>query len=133
MNSTSNETNTPTRPSGPEDPWVESGALVYVAITVAVCAAVIMCCTWFLTTNETTKAIWKKYFDNKTKYNEISHDEEEEIELRPNKSPQDSDNDEEDISASAASKSSSRDVFTLEDEESDEDINLEALEPKDAV
>lgn len=104
MNLTSNETNS--RPT-PEDPWVESGALVYVAITVAVCAAVIMCCTWFLTTNETSKAIWKKYFRNVSKYNEIFHEEEEEIELRPNKSPQGSDEE--------SSKTSSSDVFTLED------------------
>ena len=112
MNLTSNETNT--RPV-PEDPWVESGALVYVAMTVAVCAAVIMCCTWFLTTNETSKAIWKKYFRNVSKYNEISHDEEEEIELRPNKSPQDSDEDIEESSKEESSTHVSSDVFTLED------------------
>lgn len=111
MNLTSNETNT--RPV-PEDPWVESGALVYVAMTVAVCAAVIMCCTWFLTTNETSKAIWKKYFRNVSKYNEISHDEEEEIELRPNKSPQHSDEDIEESSKTSSPHVSS-DVFTLED------------------
>lgn len=29
------------------DPWVESGAMVYVALTVATFSAVIMCCTWF--------------------------------------------------------------------------------------
>lgn len=111
MNLTSNETNT--RPV-PEDPWVESGALVYVAMTVAVCAAVIMCCTWFLTTNETSKAIWKKYFRNVSKYNEIYHAEEEEIELRPNKSPQDSDEDIEESSKTSSPHGSS-DVFTLED------------------
>lgn len=108
MNLTSNETNT--RPV-PKDPWVESGALVYVAMTVAVCAAIIMCCTWFLTTNESSKAIWKKYFRNVSKYNEISHDEEEEIELRPNKSPQDS----EEESSKTSSPNGSSDVFTLED------------------
>lgn len=30
------------------DPWVESGAMVYVALTVATLSAVIMCCTWFI-------------------------------------------------------------------------------------
>ena len=30
------------------DPWVESGAMVYVALTVASMSAVIMCCVWFL-------------------------------------------------------------------------------------
>jgi len=30
------------------DPWVESGAMVYVALTVATLSAVIMCCVWFV-------------------------------------------------------------------------------------
>ena len=114
MNSTSNETSNPT---SHEDPWVESGALVYVAMTVAVCAAVIMCCTWFLTSNETSKALLDKYCRKTTKYSEINHDEEEEIELRPNRSPQDSDEE----SREESSKSPDKDVFTLEDLSEDED------------
>lgn len=31
------------------DPWAESGAMLYVAMSVAIFSAVIMCCTWFLT------------------------------------------------------------------------------------
>ena len=46
MSGETNITNTTT-----SDPWVESGAMVYVALTVATCSAVIMCCTWFMTHN----------------------------------------------------------------------------------
>ena len=31
------------------DTWSESGAMVYVAITVAILSAVVMCCAWTLT------------------------------------------------------------------------------------
>lgn len=87
MNLTSNITNSSSNSVlGPVDPWVESGALVYVAMTIAVCAAVIMCCTWFLTNNETSKGFYAKYCwkGNKNIYKEVVNDEEEEIELRPN-------------------------------------------------
>jgi len=75
MNSTSNTTSTVTM----SDPWVESGALVYVAITVVVSAVVIMCCSWFLVHNETTKRCCETYCGRKKRYTEV--DEEEEIEL----------------------------------------------------
>ena len=52
------------------DPWVESGAMVYVALTVATFSAVMMCCTWFL------KEQWSKT----TKYSELNV--EEQIELK---------------------------------------------------
>ncbi len=52
------------------DPWVESGAMVYVALTVATFSAVMMCCTWFL------KEQWTKT----TKYSELNA--EEQIELK---------------------------------------------------
>ena len=51
----SNETNIITT----SDPWVESGAMVYVALTVATCSAVIMCCTWFITHNSDVLRWWK--------------------------------------------------------------------------
>jgi len=51
----SNETNITTT----SDPWVESGAMVYVALTVATCSAVIMCCTWFITHNSDVLRWWK--------------------------------------------------------------------------
>ena len=31
------------------DTWSESGAMVYVAITVAILSAVVMCCAWTIT------------------------------------------------------------------------------------
>jgi len=117
MNLTSNITNSSSEPShtGPGDPWVESGALVYVAMTIAVCAAVIMCCTWFLTNNETSKALYAKYCWKKNIYNEVVNDEEEEIELRLNQSPQDSDDE---LQTGEFIKSLPEiDVFTLEDSE----------------
>ena len=58
------------------NPWVESGAMVYVAITVATMSAVIMCCTWFITHNSALQRWWH----GKAHYNGID-DEEEEIEL----------------------------------------------------
>lgn len=76
MNSTSNTTSAVTE----SDPWVESGALVYVAITVVVSAAVIMCCSWFLVHNETTKRCCETYCGRKKRYTEVD-DDEEEIEL----------------------------------------------------
>lgn len=51
----SNETNITTT----SDPWVESGAMVYVALTVATCSAVIMCCTWFISHNSELLRWWK--------------------------------------------------------------------------
>lgn len=57
-------------------PWVESGAMVYVAITVATLSAVIMCCTWFITHNKTIKQ-WR---GSKNQYGVVD-DEEENIEL----------------------------------------------------
>lgn len=58
------------------NPWVESGAMVYVAITVATMSAVIMCCTWFITHNTALQRWWH----DKVHYNGIDG-EEEEIEL----------------------------------------------------
>lgn len=57
------------------NPWVESGAMVYVAITVATMSAVIMCCTWFITHNTALQ----RWLGSTTQYNGV--DEEEEIEL----------------------------------------------------
>lgn len=73
MNATSNTT------SGMDtnnNPWVESGAMVYVAITVATMSAVIMCCTWFITHNTALQRWWH----GKAQYGGLD-DEEEEIEL----------------------------------------------------
>lgn len=82
-----------------QNPWVESGAMVYVAITVATMSAIIMCCTWFITQNEP----FKKWRNGKAQYNGL--DEEEEIQLTVNYT----DNSEE------------KDAFTLEDSSSEEE------------
>lgn len=48
MNTTNQSVNQNVSPSESTDPWVESGAMVYVALTVATLSAVIMCCVWFV-------------------------------------------------------------------------------------
>ena len=69
MNST-NTTNGTHVPSASElDPWVESGAMVYVALTVATFSAVMMCCTWF----------FKEHWAKSTKYSTLSVDEQVEL------------------------------------------------------
>lgn len=52
----------------PYDPWEESGAMVYVAITVATFSMLVMCCTWCF-----------KRYGRESKYSSVGH--EEEIEL----------------------------------------------------
>lgn len=75
--------------------WEESGAMVYVALTVATLSAIIMCCVWFLKQRVNTR------------YGSLDTDlPEEEVELRSS-APQET-----------SSKSRS-DVFTLEGSESD--------------
>ena len=66
MNHTANQTNTEV------NPWVESSAMVYVALTVATFSAATMCCVWF----------FKERMWNTRKYNSLDPDEEQ-VELRP--------------------------------------------------
>jgi len=73
MNATANTT---TAMDTNNNPWVESGAMVYVAITVATMSAVIMCCTWFITHNTALQRWWH----GAPQYGGLD-DEEEEIEL----------------------------------------------------
>ena len=88
------------------DPWVESGALVYVALTVATFSAVMMCCTWFFKEN------WTK----STLYGRLDVDEET-IELQSSQLSEESD---EEIPlgiespARVESPNPSNEVFTLE-------------------
>lgn len=111
MNATSNQ---PTTPGPVSDPWVESGAMVYVAITVATCSAVIMCCTWFITHNQTVK----RWLGRDTVYNSVGgSDEEVEIQLTASK------DDTEDFPDARSSP------FTLED---NDDSESESSEPKDS-
>lgn len=93
------------------DPWVESGAMVYVAITVATASAVIMCCTWFITHHP----FIKNWLNNETRYNNVDvTDEEEEIQLTAPRaeSPEE---------LGATKSPLSTDVFTLEDSGSSSD------------
>lgn len=71
MNATS-----PTDMDTNNNPWVESGAMVYVAITVATMSAVIMCCTWFITHN----TVLQRWWHGASQYGDLDG-EEEEIEL----------------------------------------------------
>ena len=96
------------------DPWVESGAMVYVALTVATISAVIMCCTWFI----------KQRF-NKNGYGTLDvtaddDDDEEDIPLVTGKqvelSEKETDDDDDDDNPPS-------DAFTMEDSSSDDDIN----------
>jgi len=50
-----NATNTTTAPSQ-DDPWKESGAMVYVALSVATFSAVTMCCVWFILHHPSVRA-----------------------------------------------------------------------------
>ena len=88
------------------DPWVESGAMVYVALTVATLSAVIMCCTWFV-----------KQRVNKSDYGTVNVSEEEE--------------EEEDIPLVAEEDST---AFTLDDSSADEGSSEEEVNShEDAV
>lgn len=70
MNATSNSTEVTQETL---DAWTESGAMVYVALTVATFSMVMMCCTWLV----------KLHRKSPSKYNSLDHedDHEEEIEL----------------------------------------------------
>ena len=120
MNQTNqtNQTDNQTSINGQtSNPWVESGAMVYVALTVATLSAVIMCCVWFvkhrLNSNVTNR------------YGSVSTNTEEQIELK--QSDQLDSGSEEDIPLDVSiEESNSRfptvDVFTLEaSDDSDED------------
>jgi hypothetical protein len=89
-----------------ENPWVESGAMVYVAITVATMSAIIMCCTWFITQNKA----FQRCRTGKVQYNGLDDDEEEEIQLT------NVDLDKEDeLVPNYTDNSEEKDVFTLAD------------------
>ena len=91
------------------DPWVESGAMVYVALTVATFSAVIMCCTWFITHNSEVLRWWKG--DNYGVVNE-----EENVELQTVE-----DSDEEETIFESKSFDSEPGAFTLDDSEDEQE------------
>tara|TARA_B110000091_G_scaffold212665_1_gene259880 strand:+ start:965 stop:1294 length:330 start_codon:yes stop_codon:yes gene_type:complete len=98
----SNTTTVPTT----SDAWVESGAMVYVSLTVATFSAIVMCCTWFVTHNRDIKQWWSG-----ENYGVV--DDGEDIELR---ATVESDEDEEVIFDSRSDG-----AFTLEGSSDEED------------
>lgn len=104
------------------DPWVESGAMVYVALTVATFSALIMCCTW----------VFKEYFAKPKNYTSI--DREEEIELTSNRNDQESSDEEISLTLSEeetspmlsaqedmSEKEPGPEAFSIENSESDDE------------
>jgi len=64
--------------SNVSNPWKESGALVYIALTVLTFSALLMCFVWS----------WTKYRNSKSKYSTVVDDDsEEDIELTLNEEP----------------------------------------------
>jgi len=123
MNASSPASNsTPSASQDAIDPWVESGAMVYVAITVATTSAIIMCCTWFITHHPMVKTWWKK----SNVYNTVEDsDEEVEVQLTaPRTESPTEDVDERTSSQSEPAVALDESAFTLEDsgdESSDEE------------
>ena len=106
MNATSNTTSDMDTNN---NPWVESGAMVYVAITVATMSAVIMCCTWFITHNTALQRWWH----GKAQYGGLDDgEEEEEIELIEEKNDTIQESSEKSYTDSQPEDTS---AFTLED------------------
>ena len=100
MSNVSNVTNV-------QDAWVESGAMVYVSLTVATFSAIVMCCTWFVTHNRDIKQWWSG-----ENYGVV--DDGEDIELR---ATVESDEDEEEVIFDSRSDG----AFTLEGSSDEED------------
>jgi hypothetical protein len=95
------------------DPWVESGAMVYVALTVATLSAVIMCCVWFV----------KQRFIRVNQYGTVSTSGEEHVELNRSVSRESSGSEEEiSLEPPTEQKSPPKDAFTM----SDSDSNLDS-------
>ena len=110
MNITNITNTSDTVASGPatSEPWKESGAMVYVALTVATLSAVIMCCVWFI----------KQRINND--YGTVREDEEEEIELnRRSPSPDPNAFSDQKIEEDQNTPEPSSDAFTLEASDSD--------------
>jgi hypothetical protein len=103
------------------DPWVESGAMVYVALTVATFSALIMCCTW----------VFKEYFAKPKDYTSI--DREEEIELTSDRHDQESSDEEISLTLSEEEKSPmlSAQEDTSEKEPGPEAFSIENSESDD--
>jgi len=81
------------------DPWVESGAMVYVALSVATLSAVVLCCTWFVKKRFLRRGYGLIY--KKVELNRMSDDEEDVL--------------------LGEGKETSNDAFTLDASDSDEE------------
>ena len=106
MNQTNITSTSDTVTSGTtSQPWKESGAMVYVALTVATLSAVIMCCVWFI----------KQRINND--YGTVREDDEEEVELNRRSPSPEADTFDEKLPEEEQPPNS--DAFTLEDSDSD--------------
>lgn len=123
MNATSNTTSDMNTNN---NPWVESGAMVYVAITVATMSAVIMCCTWFITHNTALQRWWH----GKAQYGGLDEEEEEEIELIEEKNDTNPESSEKSYTDSQQEDTS---AFSLEDGGSSDSGGSESEKHADAV
>jgi hypothetical protein len=139
IESTMNQTNqTHVNDNQTTNPWVESGAMVYVALTVATLSAVIMCCVWF---------VKHRLNNKKNKYGSVSTGEEQ-IELKQadqldsgseeeNSGSEEEIDLDEDISGESAAVGDSGilpDAFTLEaSDSSDDEERKESDDPTQAV
>jgi hypothetical protein len=114
MNHTFNNTQTPQT-----NPWKESGAMIYVAFTVATFSALTMCCVWF----------FKKKWLRPSNYTSLNESEDVEL-VAP-----DSSSSEEEISLDDEYARPESSKFTLEDSDEDDDSNNEKQpdEQPDAV
>jgi hypothetical protein len=102
------------------DPWTESGAMVYVALTVATFSAVAMCCTWFLTQHPS----FASRRGNPTDYGVVGGEDDAEVELFNMEDPAFTIDDDEDA-AEDAMESDEEDAVeddVEDDEEDDEDV-----------
>ena len=132
IESTMNQTNqTHANDNQTNNPWVESGAMVYVALTVATLSAVIMCCVWF---------VKHRLNNKKNRYGSVSTGEEQ-IELKQadqldSGSEEEIDLDEDISGESVTVDDSGRlpDAFTLEaSDSSDDEDRKESDDPAQAV
>ena len=82
MNSTSSTNQTLSQTT-----WEESGAMVYVALTVATISAIIMCCTWFVKQKWFANGYNNVRHAEHVELNQMEDDEDEEIPLVSSTTP----------------------------------------------
>jgi hypothetical protein len=90
MNSTNSSAYAaPTNQTSDNSAWEESGAMVYIALTVATISGIIMCCTWFIKQRWFIKGYksLSKHQDENVELQSLDDDEEEEIPLVSSTTP----------------------------------------------